>query len=77
MKKLRDLDKQTTNLLTASDARIERFGIELDAKLGHINEKIDKVETWEFIDKVMNERIKEVNDNLSAKVKKNELKVEK
>ena len=40
-------------------------------------QKIDKVQTWEYIDLIMKERISEVNEELLKRIKKNESKVEK
>ena len=62
--------------MKAAELRVERFTADIDGKLTMINEKIDKVQTWEYIDAVMTARIKEVNDDLQGKFKKQEIKVE-
>jgi hypothetical protein len=43
---------------------------EVDGRLTLINQKIDQVQTWEYIDLIMKERIQEVNDDLLRKFKK-------
>jgi hypothetical protein len=76
MRKIKDMDAKTGQMMAASDGRVERFSIELDGKLTLVNQKIDKVQTWEYIDLVMQERIKEVNDDLISKINTQENKVE-
>lgn len=56
---------------------MERFAAELEGRLMMINSKIDKVQTWEYIDLIMQERIKELNDDLSKRIKTLSSKVEK
>ena len=69
-KKMHDSDRKFTNLITAADAKTERVSAEVDGRLTLINQKIDQVQTWEYIDLIMKERIQEVNDDLLRKFKK-------
>ena len=66
---------QMTRNQDQNESMIQRNSIEINGRLTRLDDKVDKVQTWEYVEMKIKEAKEEVRNELTEKINKNDKKV--